>query len=340
MKKIVASIVLSAALVTPGVTALAAPDQTELDAYLTSINMTQDELEEYLNSYYGESIEDYDSVEELEETLGDPLTEESLAALLDEYGYTEEEVKELAVFYDDMDEDATLLDTYYFTSDVEYLILMEEEDTGSPTMEDFADIFEMMGITEDEINTLTEYIENVVSEDPAVEAKLEVLAERMTDLSDQYEDIFSMETTPEELPAALTAEMANIVKELQSTLKIDVKVSIEQNGVKSPLTFAQMLTMDDSLETAENVKLYVDIFDNAGNLLLDAVLSDELFSEIDIPGLVDDVKTVVNKPQTISRTENGGKLPKTASHTTEWALAGAFMMLSALALRKKANANR
>ncbi|MET3195597.1 processed acidic surface protein [Bacillus sp. OAE603] len=340
MKKIVASIVLSAALVTPGVTALAAPDQTELDAYLTSINMTQDELEEYLNSYYGESIEDYDSVEELEETLGDPLTKESLAALLDEYGYTEEEVKELAVFYDDMDEDATLLDTYYFTSDVEYLILMEEEDTGSPTMEDFADIFEMMGITEDEINHLTDYIDNVMSDDPAVEAKLEVLAERMTDLSDQYEDIFSMETTPEELPAALTAELANIVKELQSTLKIDVKVSIEQNGVKSPLTFAQMLTMDDSLETAENVKLYVDIFDNAGNLLLDAVLSDELFSEIDIPGLVDDVKTVVSKPQTISRTENGGKLPKTASHTTEWALAGAFMMLSALALRKKANANR
>ncbi|PNB76829.1 processed acidic surface protein, partial [Pseudomonas sp. FW305-BF6] len=88
MKKIVASIVLSAALVTPGLTAQAAPDQTELNAYLTSINMTQAELEEYLNSYYGESIEDYDSVEELQETLGDPLTEESLAALLDEYGYT------------------------------------------------------------------------------------------------------------------------------------------------------------------------------------------------------------------------------------------------------------
>lgn len=340
MKKIVASIVLSAALVTPGLTAQAAPDQTELNAYLTSINMTQAELEEYLNSYYGESIEDYDSVEELQETLGDPLTEESLAALLDEYGYTEEEVKELAVFYDDMDEDATLLDTYYFTSDVEYLILMEEEDMGSPTMEDFADIFEMMGITEDEINNVIDYIDTVMSDDPSVEAKLEVLVDRMTELSDKYEDIFSMETTPEELPAELTAEMANIVKELQSTLKIDVKVSIEQNGVKSPLTFAQMLTMDDSLETAENVKLYVDIFDNAGNLLLDAVLSDELFSEVDIPGLVDDVKTAVNKPNTISRTENGGKLPKTATHTTEWALAGAFMMLSALALRKKANANR
>lgn len=340
MKKIVASIVLSAALVTPGLTAQAAPNQTELNEYLTSINMTQVELEEYLNSYYGESIEDYDSVEELQETLGDPLTEDSLAALLDEYGYTEDEVKELAVFYDDMDENATLLDTYYFTSDVEYLILMEEEDSGSPTMEDFEDIFEMMGITEDEINNLVDYISNVMSDDPSVEAKLEVLVERMDALSVKYEDIFSMETTPEELPAELTVEMANIVKELQSTLKIDVKVSIEQNGVKSPLTFAQMLTMDDSLETAEGVKLYVDIFDNAGNLLLDAVLSDDLFSEIDIPELVTDVKDAVNKPKAISRTENGGKLPKTATHTTEWALAGVFMMLSALALRKKANANR
>lgn len=339
MKKIVASLVLSAALIAPGLTAQAAPDQTELNEYLISINLTQAELENYLNSY-GDSIEEYDSVEELQEMLGERLTEETLAAILEEYGYTEEEVIELAVYYDDMDENASLLDTYYFTSDIENLIYLDEDVSEYPTMEDAEDIFEMMGITEDEIERLSNYLDKVMTDDPTVEAKLEVLVERLDNLYVTYEDIFNMETTPEELPAELTAELANIVKELQSTLKIDVKVAIEQDGVKTPITFAQMLLMDDSLETMENVKVYLDIYDNAGNLLLDAVLSDDLLLEEDFIDIVKDTGNAIKNPNITIKTENGGKLPNTATHTTEWTLAGILMMLSAVALRKKVIAKR
>ncbi|PGS52404.1 processed acidic surface protein [Bacillus sp. AFS041924] len=351
MKKAVAAIVLSAALVAPGVTAYAAPDTNELKTYLVSIDLTQKQLEDYLQSYYGESISDFDSVDELKDTLGERLTQKTLDDLLDEYGYTEDEIIDLAVYYDDMDENASLLDTYYFTSDIENLIYLDEDESGSledefPSTEDLSDVFSEFGITEAEINNLSSYLEKVVNDDPAIEAKLEALADRATALEENYPEFFSMDTeaAPEELPDALKVELMNIVKELQSTLKIDIKIAIEQNGVKTPLTFAKLLTMDDSMESMENVKVYLEIYDNAGNLLLDAVFSpDELLGDDKVVDIVKDTAKAIKQPtkSTVTvRTENGGKLPNTATHTTEWTMLGMIMMLAAVVLRKKVIAKR
>ncbi|MFF2875499.1 processed acidic surface protein [Gottfriedia sp. NPDC057991] len=345
MKKVLASVVLSAALVVPGVTAYAAPNANELKSYLVSINLTQKQLEDYLNSYYDESISDFDSVDELKDTLGERLTQKTLDALLDEYGYTEDEIIDLAVNYDDMDKNASLLDTYYFTSDIENLIYLDEDESGSvedefPSMEDISSALSEFGITEAEINKLSAYLEKVVNDDPAVEAKLEALGERASALEENYPEIFSMdsEAAPKELPAELKVELMNIVKELQSTLKIDIKVAIEQNGVKTPLTFAKLLTMDDSMDSMENIKVYLEIYDNAGNLLLDAVFSpDELLGDDQLVDIVKDTQKAIKnpKPTVTVRTENGGKLPTTATHTTEWTMVGMLMMLAAVVLRKK-----
>ncbi|MEE6450642.1 processed acidic surface protein [Gottfriedia acidiceleris] len=352
MKKVLASVVLSAALVVPGVTAYAAPDANELKTYLVSIDLTQKQLEDYLNSYYGESISDFDSVDELKDTLGERLTQKTLDDLLDEYGYTEDEIIDLAVYYDDMDKNASLLDTYYFTSDIENLIYLDEDESGSedefPSVDDISSALSEFGITEAEINNLSAYIEKVVNDDPAVEAKLEALGERASALEEKYPEFFSMDTeaTPEELPDGLKVELMNIVKELQSTLKIDIKVAIDQNGVKTPLTFAKLLTMDDSMDSMENVKVYLEIYDNAGNLLLDAVFSpEELIGDDQIVDIVKDTQKAIknpkpaikknSKPTVTVRTENGGKLPTTATHTTEWTMVGVLMMLTAVVLRKK-----
>ncbi|PEL11127.1 MULTISPECIES: processed acidic surface protein [unclassified Bacillus (in: firmicutes)] len=352
MKKVLASVVLSAALVAPGVSAYAAPNTNELNSYLKSISLTQAQLNDYLQSYYGESISDFDSVAELKETLGERLTQKTLDAVLEENGYTEKEVIDLAVYYDDMDKNASLLDTYYFTSDIENLIYLDQDESGSsedefPSMDDLSDVFSAFGITEAELNNLSSYLEKVVNDDPAIEAKLEALADRASALEENYPEFFSMDTeaTPEELPDALKVELMNIVKELQSTLKIDIKVQIEQKGVKSPLTFAKLLTMDDSMDSMEDLKVYLEIYDNAGNLLLDALFTpDALLGDDQLVNIVKDtqkaVKTSEKKPTVTVRTENGGKLPTTATHTTEWTMVGMLMMLAAVVLRKKVIAKR
>ncbi|WP_088072413.1 processed acidic surface protein [Gottfriedia luciferensis] len=344
MKKVLATVVLSAALVTPGITAYAAPNANELKTYLTSIHLTQEQLEDYLNTYYDESISDFDSVKELKDTLGERLTQKSLNAILKENGYTEQEVIDLAVKYDDMDKNASLLDTYYFTSDIENLIYLDQDDSSSdefPSMEDISSVLSAFGVTQTEITNLSTYLEKVVNNDPTIEAKLQALADRATTLEDKYADTFSMDTAPEELPAGLKVELINIIKELESTLKIDVKISIEQNGVKTPLTFAKLLTMDDSMESMENVKVYLAIYDNNGNLLLDALFTeDALLGNDNLVDLVKDTQKAIKNPNVTVRTEKGGKLPTTATHTTEWTMVGMLMMLAAVVLRKKVIAKR
>lgn len=340
MKKLATALILSAALLAPGLKAEAAPNQADLDAYLQSIHMTQAELEEYLNSY-GDSISEYDSVAELKETLGEPLTEESLAAILKKYDYTEADVVDLAVYYDDMDENASLLATYKFTSDIEYLIELDQEDQENievPMDNQYFDILSKMGITENEINNVTAYLEKVTSEDPTIDAKMEALANRLETLSSSFEGDLTTGETPELTPEA-TAELANIIKEIQSTLKIDVKVSMELNGVKTPLSFAKLITMDENA-AMEDAKFYLSIYDNNSNLLLDAFVSKDILLSDDFLGLVKDSEKAVKNQFTVTKTENGGKLPKTASHTTEWTLAGVSMLLIAFGLRRKAKINR
>lgn len=67
------------------------------------------------------------------------------------------------------------------------------------------------------------------------------------------------------------------------------------------------------------------------------ILSDELLTD---DGTESDANPIVNIKHDIGiikHTENGGKLPKTASNTVEWALFGLLLAASGLALRKKLN---
>ncbi|MFF2879246.1 processed acidic surface protein [Gottfriedia sp. NPDC057991] len=65
MKKMVATTIIATSLLVTGITAQAAPPQKDLDAYLTSVNMTQQELDKYLMDYMGWSIDEFESISEL-----------------------------------------------------------------------------------------------------------------------------------------------------------------------------------------------------------------------------------------------------------------------------------
>ena len=78
MKKILSAFLASMLLLLlaspPG---FAAINQTDLDSYLTGINMTQAELEDYL-LYYEITLDEYESIDELRDMLGPALNPESL----------------------------------------------------------------------------------------------------------------------------------------------------------------------------------------------------------------------------------------------------------------------
>ncbi len=325
MKRIAATFILSAALLVPGVTANAAPKQSELDAYLASIQLTQAQLEEYLESF-GDSLDEYNTVGDLKDVLGERLTEETLAAILEEYEVTEQDVIDLAVEYDDMDPNTSLLDIYYFTSDIEYLIDIEYS---SYSFSDFINeydedmVFGVVGgsdLTSAEMNKFVSYIRAVFEKEPESAAKMDVLYENLVKMG--IED-----TT--ELTACETADLLNTMKEIEKTIHIDIKVFNEQGDVMKPLDFLALPALDENF--------VLKVLDDKGNLLLDMILSDSLLSG-DEPELdANPIMNIKHDIGIIKHTENGGKLPKTASHSAEWTLFGLLLAASGVALRKKIN---
>jgi processed acidic surface protein len=324
MKKLAVSFILSAAILTPSITAHAAPNKADLNAYLKSISMTQSELEDYLSYNYDETLDDFKSVKELKETLGDPLTPQTLKKLLAKYHMTEQEVTKLAIENGEMEKGDTLLGTFYFVSDVEDIINVNQSDMGAFSPDGLSEIFSKIGVTETELNNLTEYLTKVTEQDPSIQSKLEALMEQSQNLTEVSD---TKDLTPEML-----AQIAHTVKELQSLLKIDVKVYTDVNGTKTHLSLKDFLSMD----SLDNQKFIVEIYSADGKLLLDAILSDDLFKDGFYNDIAKETTKIVAKPTAfVPKTENGGKLPKTAGHYLDWSIVGLLIMLGSVVLRKK-----
>jgi len=323
MKRIAATFILLAALLVPGITANAAPKQSELDAYLASIQLTQVQLEEYLESY-GDSLDEYDTVADLKDVLGERLTEETLAALLEEYELTEQDVIDLAVEYDDMDPGASLLDTYYFTNDIEYLIDIEYSSYSfSDMINEYDEGSVDIGgseVTSAEMNKFVSYVRAVFDNEPEAAAKMDVLFENLMNYA-------AIDTT--ELTASQTADLLNTMKEIEKTIHIDIKVFNEQGDVMKPLDFLALPVLEENY--------VLKVLDDKGNLLLDMILSDALLSGDEPEFDADPILNIKHDIGIIKHTENGGKLPKTASHTAEWTLFGLLLVASGVAIRKKVN---
>ncbi|MFD1030244.1 processed acidic surface protein [Metaplanococcus flavidus] len=81
-------------------------DMSQLEeVYLTPLGWTLDEFSGYVEDNYDMSLTDFESFEELENTVGPVLNDERLQDILDSYGLTPEEYRELLADYGETPED-------------------------------------------------------------------------------------------------------------------------------------------------------------------------------------------------------------------------------------------
>lgn len=88
------------------------PSQLE-EVYLTPLGWTEDDFSTYVDDNFNMLLTDFDSFEELENTVGPVLTDDRLQDLLDSYGLTPEEYRLLLADYGEVPED------YHFVYEVE-----------------------------------------------------------------------------------------------------------------------------------------------------------------------------------------------------------------------------
>ncbi|TPE66762.1 processed acidic surface protein [Halalkalibacterium halodurans] len=291
-------------------TASAAVNQAELDNYLTDIEWSQEELEWYLEEM-GLVISDFDSVDELRDFLGPVLTEENLQDLLDEYGLTRAELEELLAEYGET------LDDYKFYDDLDFAIgfYLNGEDWDDL----YSDFFEMIGLTPEELDRLIEHFKTLDYEDPAFEARLLNLSDRLMAFEEFDE--------ASELTERQIAELLDIFSEMLDLFELDVKMYLVKGDEKIALSLRELVSMT----TTNGYDLLIELYNLEGEFLADILLRAEDFGWDLIQETGKDLKkvneTVQKQDGEVTKTVKGAKLPKTASNYLEHTLYGLLLAL-------------
>ncbi|MDT8860345.1 processed acidic surface protein [Alkalihalobacillus sp. MEB130] len=193
MKRLFMSLVVVLGLLALPFNALAAPTEAEVEEYVSGIGWSVEELEEYLD-FYDLTLEDFYDLEDLTYFLGEVLTEESLMALLDEYGLTLEEATALLIENGELEEGQAILDVYTFVDDLD--IDLYFYNLTPLTDENLEELLEKYELTMDELLSLLEehgdsleYYEHVEDLDWAIEYYLYYYDEDYYDEDIVFSDI-------------------------------------------------------------------------------------------------------------------------------------------------------
>lgn len=243
--------------------------------------------------------------------VGTPIDDENLQQLLEEFNLESvEALEELLKENDDS------LESYEYIEDLRWAV--DFYINGDEYMEDeFADLFTDIDLNDEEMEKLFAHLETLNWEDEALLDSMMLLGERMM--------AFEEFQTADELSAEQIAEMLAIFTEMKQLLQIETKYFLVVDGVKQPVSLDTLMTM----ESTNGNDLVMEIYNTNGELLLDLILTADMFGSELIQETGKDIqeaeRIVTEAPMKAKppvKTIKGGELPKTATNHIENTFAG------------------
>jgi processed acidic surface protein len=289
--------------------ALAAPPPAEVEQLLNEIGWTQEDLKNYLD-YYELTLDEFSTIEELDEFLGTPITDENLEELLGLYGMTRQELDTLLAGFGETVED------YFFIEDLETSIdyYMNHDEY----MKESENFLALLGLTEDEVDRFFNHL--MALDQTALEAQMETVAAKL-------EPFLAMD--PEaELSDQQIQELTAVWSEILSLLKINPKYFlVDASGGKREVSFGELAVM----KTFNGKSLLLELYSDTGELLLDMHVSEEMFSS---DFLLDGAKEMVDVGDLAGELTKikHEKLPNTASSFGIHLLLSLLMVLVGLTI--------
>ncbi|MFJ8236140.1 processed acidic surface protein [Ureibacillus sp. NPDC094379] len=316
----------------------------DLVAYLANIsqqrgfNVTKEDVENSL-AEYDSSLEDFESVEELSDFLGEVIKADysNLDYLYETYEITQQDLFSL------LEENGESINDYIFIDDLEWLLSGDFSEMLDFLADDLLSIFEQIGLTDAELERIENHLMSLDEHFSNPET-----IERLLQLSDKMMSIeadVTTEPTPE-----LIAKIATMYDEFLSIFHMKATYSLVNGNSETPISLMDLM----QLEELNGADLKVIFYSLDGELLADLIITEEfLTSEFfnDLGEEIEDsanevanepvakpVKQVINKPE-VHQTVKGGKLPKTATDYIPNALIGLMIvMLGLFMFRKVRNA--
>ena len=342
----------------------------DFNKYLKSVSqtrgfeVTKDDVE-YSLSLYDESLENFDTIADLEDFLGEPIAADlhnvqdvyadfdldktSLNALLKENGQSLDDYVYLDDLYDDVGfylegDDWYEDDESYDEEDASYDDELSEEDLSGL----LSFMQSELGLTSEELNRIEAHFTSLEDElsNEATLNRLDQLGERLA----AFEDF----DTATELSADQIAELMSIYKEMLSIFHLDAKFALVQGGNERPLSLTDLI----NLEELKNASLKISLYTTDGKFLADMVITGDMFNSDIITDTGKEVeksaeavakpaqaqKPAVEKTQepvkkqtngAVQKTVKGGKLPETASNYVTNTLIGLVLVAAGFVLFRK-----
>ncbi|MFS0788477.1 processed acidic surface protein [Shouchella sp. 1P09AA] len=340
------------ALVAPNLSFAHSLDQDELNEYLEYIGVSEDWLEDYLSQFELELSEFY-SIDELEDFLGDPLTDEGYYELLEYYEITEEEFLAL------LDETGYTMEDFVFYYDLDVFLWEYFGDDWYEEYPDLSGFLTQFSLSEEELFNLMFHYMDVRDANPHLSEELTALKDRGFAFRDgAFESIT-------ELNAQEIAELFAIGEKAIDLLNLHPQYFVDKAGQdKQPVDLAVLAKSGIEKE----YKLLVELYNESGDFLADFYITPEMFNSHFIKNILDDVneigkvveETVNETPVTVeqpskeaptsdgsgsnaptsgttntsteklTKTVDGAKMPKTSSYYPLYALLGLGLMASGL----------
>jgi processed acidic surface protein len=188
----------------------AAPNEEELAVFLQEINWTEDGLIDHLEYFWDVNMDDFETMEDLIEFLGEPITEENLQQLLDEYGFeSEEELAALLVENGEMEANENVRDVFKYIDALDSTTSFLTYTGTEINAETLQQLLEDYGLTLEELNALLEENEDALEnyeyiEDLDIMVSIYLGADEMPGEDELTQILADISITDEELEALMT----------------------------------------------------------------------------------------------------------------------------------------
>jgi processed acidic surface protein len=314
--------------------------ESKLDAYLAEVSkergftITREAINTILEEY-AYDIDDFETVDELSDFLGDVIK-----ADFSNLDYFEDNFKlnKEALFQLLEDNGININDLIYMDQIEEVVWDFAGDNEPDIDLTEFMSLLNQVGITEVEIDNLQNHLianDEFFSSDETLAVMEDITSRLEASAENIYENIMKDEDykpSDEEI-----SEIASLFEELLSALKLKASYSLIKDGVETKYTLEQLM----KIETIEYSDFKIELYNDQSVLLLDAVITEEFIKSNlgDVIDEVDDLTETVVKDHVLP-TVKGGKLPKTASNHIPMTLLGIAMTIGGALVYRKVKANK
>lgn len=304
MKKIIGVAVLFLLLFNVfGLIVLAAVTEEEVQTIVAEKGITYERLQEMFD-YYEMTLGNFANAAELSEFIATPITEESLSVLLEQYGMTRNELDIL------LEEFGLTVEEHFSIEELDLTIDFARNHDSK--LEDLEQFLATIGLTTEESEKLFAHFESL--DELQLEAKMEEVGARLEEL---------MMLDPEaKLTDAQKQELESVWGEMMGAFGWQAKFyQVNTNSERIAVPFAALSKMTDFT----GMSLVVELYNTAGELLLDVQLSEEMLNGDFVLNAAEKVTDIADLAGELTNLRHEA-IPDTVSHYLMFGIMGAVLM--------------